>query len=79
MDWLSRGRDGRRFAAHVGTAVVALLVVSFRESLLSLAPLVRPPGGTRWFTLVAVVVLSFVVPLLVAVGLADARYTRRSR
>lgn len=78
MDWNRYGTDRWRVAVRLvaGAVALAVTVVAFRGSLVALAPLLWPPGGTRWFTLAAVVALSFLVPLLVVAGLADALYVR---
>lgn len=46
-------------------------VVLFTEQLLAVAPLLWPPGGPRWATLVLLVAFSLVTPLLVGSLLAE--------
>jgi hypothetical protein len=68
----------RRTRYRLGGGVVGLLVglVVFSPTLTSVGPLLWPPGGPRWFTLVLTVGLSLMLPLMVGAALGEsyARY-----
>lgn len=68
----------RRTRYRLAGGVVGLLVgvVFFSPTLTSIGPLLWPPGGERWFTLVLTVGLSLMLPLMIgaAIGESYARY-----
>ena len=58
---------------RAGAALLTLTVALAwsADSLVGLAPLLWPPGGPRWATLVLLVAFSLVTPLLVGSLLAE--------
>jgi hypothetical protein len=71
--------DGHRRMARVAAGLLCLVVavVWFRGPLGALWPMLWPPGGPRWATLVLVVALSLVLPMMIGAALVDVFYRRR--
>ena len=68
----------RRTRYRLGGGVLGLLlgVVFFSPTLTSIGPLLWPPGGARWFTLLLTVGFSLMLPLMIGAALGEsyARY-----
>jgi len=70
--------DRRRLVRlAAGLCSLVLAVVWFRGPLGELWPMLWPPGGPRWATLVLVVAFSLVLPMMVGAALVDVLYRRR--
>jgi hypothetical protein len=54
-----------------GLAALAVALVVFRAPLAATLPLLWPPGGQRWASLVGLVALSLAGALAVGAGLAE--------
>ena len=69
----------RRTRYRLGGGVVGLVagLLVFGSTILSLGPLLWPPGGPRWLTLVLVVGLSLMLPLMIGAWVGET-YGRRS-
>jgi hypothetical protein len=70
----------RRARYRIGGGLVGLVVgvLFFSPTLRSIGPLLWPPGGARWFTLVLVVGLSLMLPLMIGAWLGETYARRRS-
>jgi hypothetical protein len=70
----------KRTALRIVLAVCTVVVVAiwFRAPLIEVWTLLWPPAeiSERWFTLVMVVLLSFLVPVAIVLRLADLLYDR---
>jgi hypothetical protein len=67
-----------RYRLVGGLVALALTVAVFYRQLLLAVPLLWPPGGARWFSLLAVYVLSLMLPLMVGAALGEAVARRRT-
>jgi hypothetical protein len=65
-----------RYRLAGGLVGLLVGVLFFGPTLASIGPLLWPPGGERWFTLVLTVGLSLMLPLMIGAALGDsyARY-----
>jgi hypothetical protein len=65
-----------RYRLAGGLVGLAIGVLFFSPTLTSIGPLLWPPGGTRWFTLVLTVGFSLMLPLMIGAALGEsyARY-----
>lgn len=66
-----------RYRIAGGLLALGLTVALFYDSIRLVLPLLWPPGGARWFSLLAVYVLSLMLPLMVGAGLGEALARRR--
>jgi hypothetical protein len=66
-----------RYRLVGGLVGLVVAVALFHRQLLLAVPLLWPPGGSRWFSLLAVYALSLMVPLMIGAGLGEALARRR--